>query len=91
MEAGDYRIPIKVTSLNGASADAANDTLIIHVTEADAISQVDVQSEAVRTVIYDVYGREVPAASVADLPKGIYVVRENTGNGVVTRKILKKD
>ncbi len=90
-EAGDYRIPIKVTSLNGASADAANDTLIIHVTEADAISQVDVQSEAVRTVIYDVYGREVPAASVADLPKGIYVVRENTGNGVVTRKILKKD
>lgn len=90
-ETGDYRIPIKVTSLNGASADAANDTLVIHVTEADAISQVDVQSEAVRTVIYDVYGREVPAASVADLPKGIYVVRENTGNGVVTRKILKKD
>lgn len=90
-EAGDYRIPIKVNSLNGASADAANDTLIIHVTEADAISQVDVQSEAVCTVIYDVYGREVPAASVADLPKGIYVVRHNTGNGVVTRKILKKD
>lgn len=90
-EAGDYRIPIKVTSLNGKNLDAANDTLIIHVTEADAISQVDVQSEAVRTVIYDVYGREVPAASVADLPKGIYVVRENTGNGVVTRKILKKD
>ena len=90
-EAGDYRIPIKVNSLNGVSADAANDTLIIHVTEADAISQVDVQSEAVSTTIYDVYGREVPAASVADLPKGIYVVRENTGNGVVTRKILKKD
>jgi rhamnogalacturonan endolyase len=90
-EAGDYRIPIKVTSLNGKNLDAANDTLIIHVTEADAISQVDVQSEAVRTAIYDVYGREVPAASVADLPKGIYVVRENTGNGVVTRKILKKD
>ena len=90
-EAGDYRIPIKVNSLNGASADAANDTLIIHVTEADAISQVDVQSEAVRTVIYDVYGREVPAASMADLPKGIYVVRQNTSKGVVTRKILKKD
>lgn len=90
-EAGDYRIPIKVNSLNGASADAANDTLIIHVTEADAISHVDVQSEAVRTAIYDVYGREVPAASVADLPKGIYVVRQNTSKGVVTRKILKKD
>ncbi len=90
-EAGDYRIPIKVNSLNGVSADAANDTLIIHVTAADAIRQVDVQSEAVRTVIYDVYGREVPAASVADLPKGIYVVRQNTSKGVVTRKILKKD
>ena len=87
---GDYRIPIKVTSLNGKNLDAANDTLIIHVTVADAISQVDVQSEIVRTVIYDVYGRELPTNDVANLPRGIYIIRQETAEGVVSRTITKE-
>ena len=87
---GDYRIPIKVTSLNGKNLDAANDTLVIHVTEADAISQVDMQSEIVRTVIYDVYGRKLPTNDVANLPRGIYIIRQETAEGVVSRTITKE-
>ena len=86
-EAGDYRIPIKVTSLNGASADAVSDTLIIHVTAADGIYNVQSTSAESSTTVYDLYGRIMPANDAARLPRGIYIIREKGANGTSTRKV----
>lgn len=86
-EVGDYKIPIKVASLSGKNLDALNDTLIIHVTAADGIYNVQSTSAESSTTVYDLYGRIIPANDAARLPRGIYIIREKGANGTSTRKV----
>ena len=86
-EVGDYKIPIKVASLSGKNLDALNDTLIIHVTAADGIYNVQSTSAESSTTVYDLYGRIMPANDAARLPRGIYIIREKGANGTSTRKV----
>lgn len=88
-ETGDYKFAIKLSALNGQSKDAVVDTLILHVTEADGIYQVAQSTEIVKTTVYDALGRTLPSQNINDLPQGIYIIREETANGAVTRKIRK--
>ena len=39
--------------------------------------------------VYTVSGHLLPAADVANLPEGIYIIKRKTGKGVKTIKVVK--
>lgn len=87
-EEGLYKVAIQMTGNDGNNVI---DTVYITTTAADAIVQTKVADKVTKTTIYDVYGRLMPATEVGQLPRGIYLLREETANGVViTRKVMKE-
>lgn len=87
-EEGLYKVAIQMTGNDGNNVI---DTVYITTTAADAIVQTKVADKVTKTTIYDVYGRLMPATEVGQLPRGIYLLREETANGVViTRKVTKE-
>ena len=87
-EEGLYKVAIQMTGNDG---NKVVDTIYINSTAADAIVQTKVADKVVKTTIYDVFGRLMPATEVGQLPCGIYLLREETAAGVVTtRKVTKK-
>ncbi|MBQ8059215.1 MAG: rhamnogalacturonan lyase [Prevotella sp.] len=87
-EAGEYRFVVKLTDMNGANT---YDTLHVNVMEATGIEQARQANNVVKTTICDVFGRVLPAKELGQLPRGIYLVREESANGAVeTRKVMKE-
>ena len=87
-EAGEYRFVVRLTDMNGANT---YDTLHVNVMEATGIEHARQANNVVKTTICDVFGRVLPAKELGQLPRGIYLVREESANGAVeTRKVMKE-
>ncbi|MBR4270009.1 MAG: rhamnogalacturonan lyase [Prevotella sp.] len=87
-EAGEYRFVVRLTDMNGVNT---YDTLHVKVMEATGIEQARQANNVVKTTICDVFGRVLPAKELGQLPRGIYLVREESANGAVeTRKVMKE-
>lgn len=87
-EAGEYRFVVRLTDMNGVNT---YDTLHVNVMEATGIEQARQANNVVKTTICDVFGRVLPAKELGLLPRGIYLVREESANGAVeTRKVMKE-
>ena len=87
-EEGLYKVAIQMTGNDGNNVI---DTVYITTTAADAIVQTKGADKVTKTTIYDVYGRLMSATEVGQLPRGIYLLREETAAGVVTtRKVTKE-
>ena len=87
-EAGEYRFVVRLTDMNGANT---YDTLHVNVMEATGIEHAHQANNVVKTTICDVFGRVLPAKELGQLPRGIYLVREESANGAVeTRKVMKE-
>ena len=83
--AGDY---VFAVSLTGIGDEKVTDTLTVHVAEViiDGISPVTKANDDGRLRIYDAAGRQLPQQSLAQLPKGIYLIKQ----GHQARKIFIK-
>ena len=87
-EEGLYKVAIQMTGNDGNNVI---DTIYITATAADAIVQTKVADKVTKTTICDVFGRVLPAKELGQLPRGIYLVREESANGTVeTRKVMKE-
>lgn len=87
-EAGEYRFVVRLTDMNGVNT---YDTLHVNVMEATGIEQARQANNVVKTTICDVFGHVLPAKELGQLPRGIYLVREESANGAVeTRKVMKE-
>ena len=87
-EAGEYRFVVRLTDMNGANT---YDTLHVNVMEATGIEHAHQANNVVKTTICDVFGRVLPAKELGQLPRGIYLVREESADGAVeTRKVMKE-
>ncbi|MDY4161583.1 MAG: rhamnogalacturonan lyase [Prevotella sp.] len=87
-EAGEYRFVVRLTDMNGVNT---YDTLHVNVMEATGIEHAHQANNVVKTTICDVFGRVLPAKELGQLPRGIYLVREESANGAVeTRKVMKE-
>ena len=85
-EAGEYRFVVRLTDMNNVNT---YDTLHVNVMEATGIEQARQANNVVKTTICDVFGRVLPAKELGQLPRGIYLVREESANGAVeTRKVM---
>ena len=85
-EAGEYRFVVRLTDMNGVNT---YDTLHVNVMEATGIEHARQANNVVKTTICDVFGRVLPAKELGQLPRGIYLVREESANGAVeTRKVM---
>ena len=85
-EEGLYKVAIQMTGNDGNNVI---DTVYITTTAADAIVQTKVADKVTKTTICDVFGRVLPAKELGQLPRGIYLVREESANGAVeTRKVM---
>lgn len=85
-EEGLYKVAIQMTGNDGNNVI---DTIYITATAADAIVQTKVADKVTKTTICDVFGRVLPAKELGQLPRGIYLVREESANGAVeTRKVM---
>ena len=85
-EAGEYRFVVRLTDMNGVNT---YDTLHVNVMEATGIEHAHQANNVVKTTICDVFGRVLPAKELGQLPRGIYLVREESANGAVeTRKVM---
>ena len=88
-EEGVYTVVLKLTACDGTTT--VNDTVYITATAADGIAQAKEEVKTVKTTIYDVYGRILPAISIDALPCGMYIIREESATGAVTtRKVTKE-
>ena len=81
-EQGDYKFILKMT---GRSGEVVEDTVVVRVTVHDAIAAVPTSEGRGQVRIYDLSGRLTGATSLADLPRGVYIVQE----GDRVRKISK--
>lgn len=87
-EAGEYRFVVRLTDMNNVNT---YDTLHVNVMEATGIEHARQANNVVKTTICDVFGRVLPAKELGQLPRGIYLVREESANGAVeTRKVMKE-
>lgn len=86
-QVGDYKFAVKLTGLGGESVA---DTLVLHVAGPTGIVSAPVSvSESIRYSVCDMSGRELPVNNPASLPKGIYIIKRETAEGVEIRKIVK--
>ena len=75
-EAGIYRFAIKLTGLNG---EVVEDTVKVVANTPTGIEDVKATTSlnSTKTVIYDTAGRQMSQQTLANLPKGVYIIREN--------------
>ena len=86
-QVGDYKFAVKLTGLGGESVA---DTLVLHVADPTGIVSAPASASAsVRFSVFDMSGRQLPYTDEASLPKGIYVIKRETPEGVEVRKIVK--
>ena len=72
---GDYTIRFRLTS---SANDMVTVTVIVHVTETDAIDGVKESANSGTAVVYDLHGRIVSSASGQKASnKGVYIIRQN--------------
>ena len=88
---GDYKF---VFQLTGIGNEKVTDTLRVHAINTSGIEQLiaksgNTDSLQQEVVVYDLSGHQLPVSGIEGLPKGIYLVRRNTPNGFVTRKIIR--
>lgn len=84
-QTGDYKFAVKLTGLGG---ETVRDTLVLHVAGSTGIVSAPA-SLSVRYSVCDMSGRQLPFTDEASLPKGIYVIKRETPEGVEVRKIVK--
>ena len=85
---GDYKFVFRLT---GLANETRNDTLTVHVRSNVGISDMAVrhggsQWTEGRRSVYNTAGRWMPDGDLHRLPKGVYIVRTETPDGVVVRK-----
>ena len=86
-QVGDYKFAVKLTGLGGESVA---DTLVLHVAGPTGIVSAPVSvSESIRYSVCDMSGRELPVSDPASLPKGIYIIKRETAEGVEIRKVVR--
>ena len=86
-QVGDYKFAVKLTGLGGESVA---DTLVLHVAGPTGIVSAPVSVlESIRYSVCDMSGRELPVSDPASLPKGIYIIKRETAEGVEIRKVVR--
>ena len=86
-QVGDYLFAVKLTGLGGESVA---DTLVLHVAGPTGIVTAPASvSESIRYSVCDMSGRELPVTDLASLPKGIYIIKRETADGVEVRKVVR--
>ena len=84
-QVGDYKFAVKLTGLGG---EVVNDTIVLHVAGTTGI--VDAPAKTTyKTEIYDLSGCKLPVTDENSLPRGIYVIKRETPDGVEVRKVVK--
>jgi len=87
-EEGDYQFIVRLTGMDGTTSSA---TILLHSEKATGI--VAATSEGAEgdgvNAIYDMSGRKMPVTDEAALPEGVYIIKTDTPEGKVTRKIVK--
>ena len=91
-KSGDYKF---IFQLGGLADESVNDTLTLHVKGTTGIENVNLNNNGNvngnwnGNEVYTVSGHLLPAADVANLPEGIYIIKRKTGKGVKTIKVVK--
>ena len=57
-EAGDYKVVLRITAMNG---EAKNDTVLFHIADPTGIADVNAATDRIATPIYDLQGRILKA------------------------------
>ena len=83
---GDYMFVVRLTAKNNTTV---NDTLYMHVVNATGIELHRQPTSSETIAIYDMKGRILPGVSVADMPKGVYIILRKNGQGVTSQKVVK--
>ena len=84
-QVGDYKFAVKLTGLGG---EVVNDTVVLHVAGSTDIIAAPVK-KTYKTEIYDLSGTKIPVTDENSLPRGIYVIKRETPDGVEIRKVVK--
>ncbi len=84
-----YKFVINLTGLN---KEKVTDTIVVNaLVSPSGIEDVATAITAIpQTLIYDAFGRLLPFHDKRQLPRGLYVIRETTAQGVVTKKVASK-
>ena len=84
-QVGDYKFAVKLT---GLGSETVTDTVYLHV--AGSTDIVAVPAKVIyKTEIYDLSGCKLPVTDENSLPRGIYVIKRETPDGVEIRKVVK--
>ena len=84
-QVGDYKFAVKLTGLGG---EVVNDTVVLHVAGTTGIGAAPVKT-TYKTEIYDLSGCKLPVTDENSLPRGIYVIKRETPDGVEVRKVVR--
>ena len=84
-QVGDYKFAVKLTGIGG---EVVNDTVVLHVAGSTGIVAAPVKT-TYKTEIYDLSGCKLPVTDENSLPRGIYVIKRETPDGVEVRKVVK--
>lgn len=84
-QVGDYKFAVKLTGLGG---ETVTDTIYLHVAGPTDIVTVPAK-KTYKTEVYDLSGTKIPVADEKSLPRGIYVIKRETPDGVEVRKVVK--
>ena len=84
-QVGDYKFAVKLTGIGG---EVVNDTVVLHVAGSTGIVAAPVKT-MYKTEIYDLSGCKLPVTDENSLPRGIYVIKRETPDGVEVRKVVK--
>lgn len=84
-QVGDYKFAVKLTGIGG---EVVNDTVVLHVAGSTGIVAAPAKV-TYKTEIYDLSGCKLPVTDENSLPRGIYVIKRETPDGVEVRKVVK--
>ena len=84
-QVGDYKFAVKLTGLGG---EVVNDTVVLHVAGTTGIVAAPVKTIN-KTEIFDLSGCKLPVTDENSLPRGIYVIKRETPDGVEVRKVVR--
>lgn len=84
-QVGDYKFAVKLTGIGG---EVVNDTVVLHVAGSTGIVAAPAKV-TYKTEIYDLSGCKLPVTDENSLPRGIYVIKRETPDGIEVRKVVK--
>jgi len=82
---GDYRL---ITRLTGYGNESVIDTMFVHVTQTDGITDVTRRPDGTVTEVYDLSGRRIQSGADRRHTRGMRIVRRRTADGFVTEKVF---